>query len=128
MSPLPEPRPADDQATESLRAVRGRDRDDDQAPAPPRIFLRETGWSVAVKVGSDRTYCHSMAPGEDYYHRIADAEVYLTRGDQRFCFPCANRLELLTFEPKQLRPAIRGRVVETGAVEEEYPLGEVRSD
>ena len=114
----PEPLIGDDLASEGDR--------DGREPVTPRLFVREAGWTVAVKVGSERTYCHAMAPGEDYYHRIADAEVYLHHADQRLCLPCADRLGLLNFEPKRLRPAMRGVDVEAGGGEDDYPLGEVR--
>jgi hypothetical protein len=44
-----------------------------------------------------------MAPGQDYYHRLLDGEIYLFRGDERLCLACAERRGLLSFEPRGLR-------------------------
>lgn len=82
------------------------------APTPPpspqyqRLFLFEPGWGVALKVGSERVFCYMMAPGQDYYHRLLDGEVYLYRGDERLCLACAERRGLLSFEPRGLREAL----------------------
>lgn len=71
----------------------------------PRLFLREPGWRVALKVGSDREFCHNIAPGEASYHRLSDGELYVYHGDEKLCLPCADRRGLLHHEPKALRPA-----------------------
>ncbi|MFM7317280.1 MAG: hypothetical protein ACKO5E_10065 [bacterium] len=79
-------------------------------PKTPRLFLREPGWRVALKVGSDRLFCYMTIPGEKYYHRIMDGEIHLTRDDEKICLPCAERRGLLAFSPKPLRdpePAIQ---------------------
>jgi hypothetical protein len=72
-------------------------------PPVPRLFLREPGWRVAQKVGSERTFCYATAPGQDHYHHIRDGELYVHRGDERLCLPCAARHGLLSFEPRPLR-------------------------
>ena len=89
---------------------------------PQRVFLHEPGWSVALKVGSERVFCYQMAPGQDYYHRLLDGEIHFTHGDERLCLACAERRGLLSFEPKGLRqPLITfeielgpGRLIEPG--------------
>ncbi len=73
----------------------------------PRLFVYEPGWHVAIKSHSERLFCYAIAPGEETYHRIADAEVYLQRGDERLCIPCADRLGLLHYEPRALRAPAR---------------------
>lgn len=73
-----------------------------------RLFVRELGWSVALKHGSDREFCFTQAPGEQNYHRLADGEIYLVRGDEKICLPCAGRMGLLRPEPKALRDPARG--------------------
>jgi hypothetical protein len=92
----------------------------------PRVFVREPGWHVAVKVGSERTFCYFIAPGEGYYHRLADGEIYLHRGDVKICLTCADRHALLQHEPKSLRTPVRGLDVahpgEAGEVEGEYEV------
>lgn len=81
-----------------------------QDPKTPRLFLRESGWQVALKVGSDRLFCYMTHPGDKYYHRIMDGEIHLIRDDEKICLPCAERRGLLAFSPKPLRepsPAIQ---------------------
>ena len=79
--------------------------DDEIAPAR-RMFIFESGWRVGVKSGSTRELCYMMAPGQDYYHRLLDGEVFLVRDGERLCLSCASRRGLISFEPKQLRDAI----------------------
>lgn len=89
--------------------------DRDAAPGPRRLFLREVGWRVGHKLGSEREFCYSMAPGQDYYHRLLDGEVYVFHGDERLCLACAERRGLLAYEPRGLgRPsaASSGLVIE----------------
>lgn len=69
----------------------------------PRLFLREIGWEITIKRGSDRLFCYLTHPGENHYHRIMDGEIYLTREEEKICLPCAERRGLLSFEPKRLR-------------------------
>jgi hypothetical protein len=59
-----------------------------------------------MKVGSERAFCYMIAPGQDAYHRIADAEIYFLRGDERLCIPCAARSGLIELEPKALRQPV----------------------
>jgi hypothetical protein len=87
-------------------------------PAPPRLFLHEPGWSVALKVGSERTFCYQMAPGQDYYHRLLDGEIYVHHGDERLCLACAQRRGLLTSEPKALRTPVLTLELTTGPGED----------
>lgn len=76
------------------------------AAGPRRMFLREAGWRVGHKLGSAREFCYSMAPGQDYYHRLLDGEVFVFHGDERLCLACAERRGLLAFEPRTLgRPS-----------------------
>ena len=71
---------------------------------PRRLFIHEPGWRVALKIGSVKSFCYQMAPGQDYYHRLLDGEVYLHHGDERLCIACAERRGLLTHAAKGLRP------------------------
>jgi hypothetical protein len=98
------PRPDLDPAAEAAGLPEGPVRE----AVVPRVFVREPGWQIAVKVGSERAFCYFIAPGEDYYHRLADGEVFLHRGDVKICLPCADRHDLLQHEPKPLRIPERG--------------------
>ena len=68
----------------------------------PRVFLREPGWRVGIKIGSEREFCHNITPGEEAYHRLSDGELYVYSPEERLCLPCADRRGLLHFEPKGL--------------------------
>ncbi len=77
------------------------------ALATRRVFLREPGWQVGLKIGSEREFCYMMAPGQDYYHRLLDGEIFVYHGHERLCLACAGRRGLLTREPRGLRePAL----------------------
>ena len=70
------------------------------------MFIFEAGWRVGVKTGSTRELCYMIAPGQDYYHRLLDGEIFLVRDGERLCLACASRRGLISFEPKQLRESI----------------------
>jgi hypothetical protein len=86
---------------------------EDFEPLTTRLFLREPGWRVMHKSGSDREFCYMTAPGQDYYHRLLDGEIYLQRGDEKLCLLCADRRGLLAHEPRRLGE----RRVEAGVIE-----------
>jgi hypothetical protein len=75
--------------------------------APRRLFLFEGGWRVELKVGSEREFCYITAPGQDYYHRLLDGEIYLVRQDEKLCLACAERRGVLAYEPRTLRESPR---------------------
>ena len=79
--------------------------EDEIAPSR-RMFIFEPGWRVGIKTGSIRELCYMTAPGQDYYHRLLDGEVFLVRDGERLCLSCATRRGLISFEPKQLREGI----------------------
>jgi len=79
--------------------------DDDILPAR-RMFIFEPGWRVGVKIGNVRELCYMIAPGQDYYHRLVEGEIFLVRDGERLCLTCAARRGLISFEPKQLRESI----------------------
>ncbi len=80
--------------------------DGNAAPAGRRMFIFERGWQVGVKTGSHRELCHMMAPGQDFYHRLGDGEVFVQQGTEKLCLACAFRRGLIAFEPRQLREAV----------------------
>src|SRR3954464_751861 len=75
-------------------------------PDPRRLFLYENGWRIELKVGSDREFCYMTAPGQDFYHRLLDGEIYLTRNEEKLCLACAERRGLLAYEPRPLRDLV----------------------
>jgi hypothetical protein len=74
----------------------------------PRLFLFDPGWRIERKAGSEREFCYMIAPGQDFYHRLLDGEIYLFRADEKICLPCAARRGLLAVDPKTLREPIAG--------------------
>jgi hypothetical protein len=72
---------------------------------PHRLFLYEPGWRVGLKVGSEKTFCYMMKPGQDYYHRLLDGEIYLYNNEERICFACAVRRGLISDQPRGLSDA-----------------------
>jgi hypothetical protein len=76
------------------------------APQPRRLFLFEAGWRIMLKVGSEREFCYMTAPGQDFYHRLLDGEIYLARAEEKLCLACAERRGLLSYEPRMLREPI----------------------
>jgi hypothetical protein len=70
------------------------------------MFISEPGWRIDVKSGSDREFCYVMAPGQDFYHRLLDGEVFLHRHSEKVCLACAARRGLIVAQPKPLREAI----------------------
>jgi hypothetical protein len=95
--PFSDPRPPDEQSDDDRDAV---------TVTARRMFLAEPGWRIGVKTGSDREFCYMMMPGQDFYHRLLDGEVFLHRHEEKLCLACATRRGLLLSEPKRLREAI----------------------
>ncbi|WP_165248711.1 hypothetical protein [Paludisphaera soli] len=70
--------------------------------AGKRLFVHEPGWRISIKRGSDRVFCHMMAPGQDYYHRLMDGELYLHQDSERICLSCASRRGIISYEARRL--------------------------
>ncbi len=81
------------------------EQDDEIAPLR-RMFIHEAGWRVGIKSGSTRELCYMIAPGQDFYHRLLDGEMFLVRDGERLCLSCAGRRGLISFESKHLRDSI----------------------
>lgn len=102
-----------------------REPDRDETEQPPaqasltRLFVREPGWRIAVKVGSEREYCYMTHPGQDHYHRLLDGEIYCFHADEKLCMPCAVRRGLLATEPR----ALLSEPIHVQATEPPYDLG-----
>ncbi len=99
----------------------------DEPPTLPRLFLFEPGWRVGMKVGSEREFCHSTAPDQDHYHRLMDGEVFLYRGDDKLCMPCASRRGLVTFEARPLGEQIFAVEVDVPADQDDYDVNPPRA-
>ena len=66
-------------------------------PEERRLYVpHPQDWTIRVKPGFDREYCHAKTPGEDHYHLLMGGEVLLDNGEQKYCLNCALRLGLVT--------------------------------
>lgn len=62
-----------------------------------RVYVREhADWEASVKRDSTKVYCYARNPGEDFFHLILMGEVYLIRGDEKYCLKCALRQGVVT--------------------------------
>lgn len=57
-----------------------------------RVYVpRNEGWQAHVKRGWEKLYCYMKHPGDDAFHMILNGEIYLQRGDEKYCLECALR-------------------------------------
>jgi len=62
-----------------------------------RLYVTDAeSWQACIKPDSDRLYCFQKTPGEDYFHLIANGEVYLVSADEKLCLRCALRRGVVT--------------------------------
>jgi len=62
-----------------------------------RVYVPRTeGWTAHIKRGWDKLFCYLKYPDEDGFHLILNGEVYLQRGDEKYCLNCALRHGLAT--------------------------------
>ena len=67
------------------------------APRDHRLYLpKHSGWEAAIKQTWEQEYCYAKIPGEDWFHLLANGELYVQRGSEKFCLSCALRLKILT--------------------------------
>lgn len=66
-------------------------------PNDTRLYLpKHNGWSAQIKQNWEQEYCYSKFPGEDWFHFLANGEIFIVRGTEKFCLTCALRLNILT--------------------------------
>ena len=70
-------------------------------PAEPvpdaRLYIPDNeDWEVHIKRDSDKLYCYSKSPGEDWFHLLLSGEIYVSRQHERYCLRCALRMGFLT--------------------------------
>jgi len=55
-----------------------------------RVYVpRNESWQAHIKRGWDKMYCYLKHPGDDGFHLILNGEIYLQRGDEKYCLGCA---------------------------------------
>lgn len=70
-----------------------------------RLFVpAPEGFSARIKQGWEKEYCYLQNPGEDYFHLILKGEIYLERGNEKYCLRCARRHGLITNDRLNWRP------------------------
>ena len=60
---------------------------------------------------ASREFCYTIAPGEDYYHRLLDGEIYLFKADEKALprpAPSTPGPPLRCTSPKLLREPVAG--------------------
>ncbi|MHB1560896.1 MAG: hypothetical protein ACYC61_25865, partial [Isosphaeraceae bacterium] len=63
---------------------------DDREVAPlRRMYMAEPGWQISVKSGYAKEFCYMMMPGQDFYHRLLDGEIFVHRHEEKLCLSCA---------------------------------------
>jgi len=66
-------------------------------PCDRRLYLPEfEAWGIDVKQDSEREYCFRKNPGEEFFHLLLPGEIFLRKGDEKFCLSCAFQMDLLT--------------------------------
>lgn len=62
-----------------------------------RLYVPDhADWDVHIKRNSERDFCFSKHPGEDWFHLILSGEIFVSRQHEKFCLRCALRLGFLT--------------------------------
>jgi hypothetical protein len=67
--------------------------------ADARLYVpNDDGFSAAIKHGWTKEYCFLQNPGENYYHLLLNGEIYLQRGNEKYCLSCSVRHGFVTHE------------------------------
>lgn len=74
-----------------------------------RLYLpKHSGWIAVIKQSWEQEHCYAKNPGEDWFHLLANGEIYVQRGAEKYCLTCALRHKILTrnrlFWQKGARP------------------------
>ena len=63
----------------------------------PRLYVpRHLGWEAEIKRDWVKEHCYAKFPDEDWFHPLAAGELYIQRGDEKYCLNCALRLRIIT--------------------------------
>lgn len=70
---------------------------DSPADSDVRLYFKHHDeWQVLVKRNWEKQYCYAKLPGQNYFHNILAGEIYVQRGDEKYCLMCALRMGFLT--------------------------------
>lgn len=68
-----------------------------QAGRDYRLYLpKHSGWVAVIKQNWEQEHCYVKNPGEDWFHFLANGEIYIQRGNEKYCLTCALRQKILT--------------------------------
>lgn len=69
-----------------------------QSPRPDsRLYVpKQNGWEAVIKQSWEREHCYAKNPGEDWFHLLANGEIYVQRGAEKYCLTCALQMKILT--------------------------------
>ncbi len=89
--PPPEPMPVEDSLVESAPVPSV-----DPIPDSRLYVLDHEDWEAHIKRDSERDFCYSKHPGEDWFHLILNGEIFVARQHEKYCLRCALRMGFLT--------------------------------
>ena len=69
---------------------------DDPIPDTRLYVPDHEDWEVHIKRDSERMFCYSKHPGQDWFHLLLSGEIYVSRQDEKYCLRCALRMGILT--------------------------------
>ena len=93
--------PGDEPQAETLPTEESRDEQPSAPPVDPipdtRLYVPDhEDWDVHIKRDSERVFCYSKHPGEDWFHLLLNGEIYVSRQHEKYCLRCALRMGFLT--------------------------------
>ncbi|MCA9040981.1 MAG: hypothetical protein KDA65_11585 [Planctomycetaceae bacterium] len=75
------------------------DLDKIEVPGDVRLYVHEPdSWQAVVKQGYEKEYCYAKSPGEDHFHLLMAGEIYVRRGNEKYCLTCAYRHGILSHD------------------------------
>ena len=87
----PEPVPTEDSLIEDSLAPSV-----DSIPDTRLYVPDHEDWDVHINRDSERDFCYSKHPGEDWFHLILSGEISVARQHEKYCLRCALRMDFLT--------------------------------
>ena len=62
-----------------------------------RLYVAQrVGWEAHIKRTAEKEYCYLQSSGDEHFHLLMGGEIYLQRGDEKFCLDCALRHGYIT--------------------------------
>lgn len=61
-----------------------------------RLYAPDDLIEAKVRQKGERIFCYGKFAGEDWHHQIVTGEIYIQRGEERFCLTCAIKQKVIT--------------------------------